>query len=179
MSDTNTPTALTASAPMPALGRALITTFGLGHMRPASGTWGSMPPAVMAGAMAINGQIGTPMAYAALVVLMVLFSLACLRFGHQAEATFGKKDPGQVVADETAGMALTLLALPVWWTSDPSRLLAYIAGAFVLFRLFDILKLPPAHGLQRLPGGAGILIDDLIAGIHAALVLVAVAFFVR
>jgi phosphatidylglycerophosphatase A len=96
----------------------------------------------------------------------------------------GKKDPGQVVADEIAGQALTLLALP-WaiadgWAGSPTlpegvTPMVFNIGlavvGFLLFRIFDILKPPPANGLQRLGGGMGILVDDLIAGVMAAAVL--------
>jgi phosphatidylglycerophosphatase A len=159
--------------------RAMVTTFGLGFMRPASGTWGSLPPAALAAGMVISGQAGAWYYYVLLIVIAVLFSLACVKFGDAAEAEFGKKDPGKVVADETAGMAITLLALPVWWVSDVNRLLVYVGAAFVLFRIADIIKAPPARGLQRLRGGWGILVDDLIAGVQAAAVLVAAAYLWR
>ena len=111
--------------------------------------------------------------------ITILFSIACVRFGHQAEQTFGKKDPSQAVADETAGMALTLLLLPTWWADDQRTLLAYTAGAFVLFRLADILKLPPANQLQSIGGGWGILLDDLAAALQAGAVLIAGAWVLK
>lgn len=157
----------------------MVTTFGLGFMRPASGTWGSLPPAALAAGMVMSGQAGGWLYYTAMVVITVLFSLACVKFGGVAEAEFGKKDPGKVVADETAGMAVTLLALPTWWVTDANRLLVYVGAAFVLFRVADIIKAPPARGLQRLTGGWGILIDDLIAGVQAGVLLVVFAYLWR
>ena len=105
-----------------------------------------------------------------LALLIVIFSWSCLADGDAAETTFGRKDPSAVVADEVAGMALTMLALP--WRPMPEGLLYNIgvaATAFFAFRIFDIVKPPPANGLQRLGGGLGILIDDLIAGVYALL----------
>lgn len=160
-----------------------VTAGGLGFLRPASGTWGSLPPAVVAALLAVFGAPGWQIDLV-LVLLLGIGVVACLRFGRSAEAIMGKKDPGQVVADEIAGQALTLLALP-WaiadgWAGSPTlpvdiTPMAFNIGlavvGFLLFRIFDILKPPPANGLQRLGGGMGILVDDLIAGAMAAAVL--------
>lgn len=159
------------------VGRTLITTFGLGYMRPASGTWGSLPPCVAAAVLVvIGGRFGFGSGSIGWYVLQVFFALyfswVCVKFGDGAEAEFGKKDPGQVVADETAGMALTLLFIPfAWIPPDPVSILVVLGVAFILFRVADILKLPPANGLQRLKGGWGILVDDLAAGVQAGVVL--------
>lgn len=155
-----------------------ITTFGLGHMRPASGTWGSMPTVVLAFVLIYVGfgPRTAPVIYnAALIAWCIAFSLACLVQGEAAEARFGKKDPSQAVADETAGQAIALLFLPASTQSSCAAVCVTLAGAFIAFRVFDILKLWPARGLQRLKGGAGILIDDLIAGVQALLVVQIVA----
>jgi phosphatidylglycerophosphatase A len=99
--------------------------------------------------------------------------------GDAAERRFGKKDPGSVVADEVAGQSLALMWLP--WSipnsgSGNARIIATCAIAFFAFRLFDIIKPPPARGWQRFPGGLGILIDDIVAGFYA---LVATQILVR
>jgi phosphatidylglycerophosphatase A len=71
----------------------------------------------------------------------------------------GLKDPGAVVIDEAAGIMVTLLGVPFgWWAA---------AGAFFLFRVMDVLKPPPAARAEHLPGGWGIMTDDLIAGLYA------------
>jgi phosphatidylglycerophosphatase A len=75
-----------------------------------------------------------------------------------------RKDPGVVVVDEVLGQWIALAgAHPLGWK-------AYLA-AFVLFRLFDIWKPPPVRQLEALPEGLGIVSDDIMAGIYAALVL--------
>jgi phosphatidylglycerophosphatase A len=157
----------------------LVTTFGLGRLRPAPGTWGSLPPVLLAGLMLILGMgparhgSGVSWGWAGwlgyhgvLLAVLAVFSVACLAFGDAAEAAFGKKDPGSVCADETAGGCIPLMLLPPaamaeeWahWT---------LLLAFLSFRMFDILKLPPAGKLQKQPGGVGILVDDLVAGVQA------------
>jgi phosphatidylglycerophosphatase A len=115
---------------------------------------------------------------AALALLGAAFAIGCVRFGAAAERVYGKKDPGRVVADEVAGQSLTLLFLP-WPAGAAGRAALIAAIAFLFFRICDIAKPWPAHRLQRLTGGWGILIDDLVAGVYAALatqVVVRIAF---
>ncbi|MBX3388419.1 MAG: phosphatidylglycerophosphatase A [Phycisphaeraceae bacterium] len=155
-----------------------ITTFGLGHMRPASGTWGSLPTVVLAGGLIYFGcgPAQSPVIFnAALIAWCIIFSMGCLIQGVAAEAKFGKKDPSQAVADETAGQAIACLFLPAAIEQSTFTALLALSGAFLAFRIFDILKIWPARGLQRLPGGAGILVDDLVAGVQALLVVQLIA----
>ena len=162
---------------MQRLRAAFLTVGGLGHAPIASGTFGSLPPVCLAFLLVQFGQQGLVLELS-MILLAIIFSIACLRFGRESEELFGRKDPGQVVADEVAGQALALLWLP--WASPESpgalaRNLSIAVAAFLMFRFFDIIKPPPARGLQRLGGGLGILIDDLIAG-AMALVVVQVIF---
>jgi phosphatidylglycerophosphatase A len=155
----------------------LITLFGLGHLRPAPGTWGSLPPIVIAlvlfaaGLSPISDHPSGPAAY--WLVVLAVFALscaACIVDGDRAEARWGK-DPSNSVADESAGQCLPLLALPLAADADWWRVTVTLFWAFILFRLMDIVKPWPARGLQRIPAGWGILIDDLIAGVYAAVAL--------
>jgi phosphatidylglycerophosphatase A len=150
--------------------RALLTVFGLGLLRPAPGTWGSLPAAGAALALACLA-LPAWMITAIVALLGLLFAVACLRFGGAGEAIFGRKDPSQIVADEMAGQAIPLLFLPWRLDGDGLGWNALLAlTAFVSFRVFDIAKPPPIRGLQRIPGGLGILIDDLLAGLFALVV---------
>ena len=87
----------------------------------------------------------------------------------RVEAISETKDPGKVVIDEVAGQMLALIAVPMdveqWWA---------IVLAFLLFRFFDIVKPYPARRLESLHGGLGIMADDLVAGVYAAIVVAAV-----
>jgi phosphatidylglycerophosphatase A len=155
-------------------GFALVTTFGLGYMRPAPGTWGSMPPVLLAGALlaAGTGPREMPWLYNSVMAgVAVAFSLACVTMGDHAEARFLRKDPSNVVADETAGQAIALLALPGCGVLTGPRAAITLLAAFLAFRLMDILKPPPARGIQRMPGGWGILLDDLVAGVYALVIV--------
>jgi phosphatidylglycerophosphatase A len=136
-------------------------------MRPAPGTWGSLPPVVVACALAWGGAPNWSID-GALMIFALAGTMACLRYGDRGEAIFGKKDPGAVVADEVAGQAITLLLLP--WDGTMRQTLIMGAIGFFAFRIADIVKPWPARGLQRFEGGLGILIDDLIAGVYALIV---------
>ena len=100
-----------------------------------------------------------PFSPGALIAFFVVVTVVGTWAAHHAERTLGAKDPGVIVIDEVAGMTLSVLAFPL----TP----AVLAAAFVLFRVFDIVKPFPARVSQRLPGGAGVMLDDLIAGLYA------------
>jgi len=158
------------------------TAGGLGHMWPASGTWGSLPPALLMVGMAWTPAPGWVHMLVQLV-LAVLASIACVRVGDRVEQVAGRKDPGVVVIDEVAGMALTLVlsllgvalssgGIARLGESMPLTLpLAVAAGGFFWFRVMDVIKPPPARRLQAVPGGLGVLIDDLVVAPNAALAL--------
>jgi phosphatidylglycerophosphatase A len=77
----------------------------------------------------------------------------------RAERIFERRDDGRITVDEVAGMLISLVALPV----RPE----VAVTAFFLFRIFDIVKPPPARACERLPGGVGVMADDVVAGIYA------------
>ena len=87
----------------------------------------------------------------------------------EAEKKLGH-DAHPIVADEVAGMMITMCGVPAFGPGHPSHALALAAG-FVLFRIFDIWKPPPVNQAQALPGGIGVVTDDVLAGIYANLVL--------
>lgn len=151
-----------------------ITVFGLGHLRPAPGTWGSLPPVMIAAVLALAGCLpGSPNAwvfFTTISVVCLLFCWGCVAQGDEAEARYGK-DPSAAVADEVAGQCVTLLGLPATFLTSPGRIAAGLAAAFLFFRLCDIIKPPPARGIQKVPAGWGILLDDLVAGVYAAMLL--------
>lgn len=148
----------------------LMTCFGTGLLRPASGTWGSMPAAALAWAMLL---LGAPQAVyiGVLALWFVMFCVSCVVFGEWAEAKFGKKDAGQIVADEAAGQCFPLVFLASIGLSGFWDITFVVGAAFVLFRTFDVIKPPPANAMQKLHAGWGVLVDDLFAGLYAAITL--------
>lgn len=157
---------------------ALVTTFGLGRLRPAPGTWGSLPPVVLAGLLIALGWAPegaglwpSVVYHAVLALVLLVFGFACIAAGDAAEARFNRKDPSEVVADETAGMCLPLMFLPATAIASPALAVFTLVYAFVAFRVMDIFKPFPARQLQSVPGGWGILLDDLVAGVYAAVLV--------
>jgi phosphatidylglycerophosphatase A len=104
-----------------------------------------------------------------MLILAAAATLLCGLLGGKAEADFGRKDPGQVTLDEWAGQAVALCWLPLG--AGPWGWVIPAGAAFVAFRFFDIIKPPPIRRLEKLPGGWGIVADDLLAGVYANLAL--------
>ena len=148
------------------------TCFGLGWLPGAPGTWGSLPVAIIFGLMC---HFHTSAAVTSIVMaaLVVAGSVVCVKFAPTTIAATGKNDPGEVVADEFAGQALTFLVSP-WLAIEAAcrgQLWAVAVFGFVLFRIFDIAKPWPIRKLEKFPAGWGILADDLLAGVYAGAVL--------
>jgi phosphatidylglycerophosphatase A len=137
----------------------LATWFGAGRLPKAPGTWGSL--AALPVAWLIAGTLGAAgLLLAALTVFFIGWWAAA-----RVERANGIKDDGSIVVDEVAGQWLTLVAAPL-------HPIAYGLG-FLLFRFFDITKPWPASWADRhLSSGFGVMVDDVIAGIYAAIVLV-------
>ena len=132
-----------------------FATLGpVGYASFAPGTLATAIPGIPAAWMLAQ----TPLWFylAAIVLIAVAGSVAA----SEAERHFGREDPGEVVVDELAGFLVTMIGLP----HTPVALLL----GFLAFRLFDIWKPWPVHDLEeRIPGGAGIVVDDLAAGVYA------------
>jgi phosphatidylglycerophosphatase A len=143
--------------------KLLTSSFGLGFLPVAPGTWGSLAPAVIY--MAAGILIGPRTAIASMAVLLILGCVVTVMCSPKVIALTGSKDPGQIVSDEVAGQALTLLL--VQWLMPTAEFCIAAAAGFGLFRLFDIIKPWPCRRLENLPAGWGILADDLAAGIWA------------
>jgi phosphatidylglycerophosphatase A len=138
---------------------AVATFFGAGFGKPGPGTWGSVAAVLLWAAYA---RLAHPSPHTLLLTLLSGIALS-IALGVPAAAIAaresGRHDPGFVVIDEVAGQWIALLLSPPGWRSA--------LAALVLFRLFDIVKPPPARQLERLPAGWGIVFDDVAAGLYA------------
>jgi len=152
--------------------RLLTSCFGLGRLPLAPGTWGSLPVVVIFGLMC-QFHLSGPSILIVMAALVLAGSVICVKFAPAAIAATGKNDPGEVVADELAGQAITFLVIPLLGpeTLSSGQIWLITAGGFLLFRLFDIAKPCPIRRLEKLPEGWGVLADDLMAGVYAAIVL--------
>jgi phosphatidylglycerophosphatase A len=158
------------------LAARLVASAGyLGYLPPAPGTWGSAAGCLIYfllvvhggpwGAVVLHGRHGTyPLPLIALAAIVgVWISGFGLWAADEVSRATGVADPQYVVIDEVSGQLLTytLAFAPANWK--------YLLAGFILFRVFDIWKPFPARQAESLPGGWGIMADDWVAGIYAAL----------
>jgi phosphatidylglycerophosphatase A len=131
------------------------TFFSAGYFPVAPGTFASLIT------LAIIWFLIPPLFYILLPVGIGLLFLS-VWLATRGEEFFGK-DGSPIVIDEVAGMVISLVFV--------SKDVRSFAGAFLLFRLFDIIKPPPARSMEKLKGGWGVTLDDVIAGIYTNLSL--------
>jgi phosphatidylglycerophosphatase A len=141
----------------------IATFFGIGFLRPGSGTWASLATAALwwtGAGLLLQGSMQS--LYATLIACGVL--IAGIPASSIVARESGVHDPGHVVIDEVAGQLIALIAVPLRWQ--------YVLASFILFRGFDIVKQPPPiRQLEKLPGGSGIMLDDVGAGIYANVIM--------
>lgn len=141
----------------------VATWFGCGLMRPAPGTWGTIGALPFAIILLLVG--GLPALLAGLVIVCAAGYWA----SRQMEEMTGDHDASYIVVDEVAGMFIALIPAGL----DP----VMIALAFVLFRFFDIVKPWPVSWLDKnMPGAEGVMLDDIMAGIYTAIVMIGVHY---
>jgi phosphatidylglycerophosphatase A len=171
----------TPRVPFPA--RLIGTGLFSGYIPFASGTWGTLVGlAICLVPGATRPAVLTPLILAGFFAGVYSAGKIAAAEGHALTASAAKAkeifqhgehvypDPSIVVIDEIVGMWISLLFLPPTWT--------VFAVAFIAFRAFDILKPPPVRQLERIPGGWGIMLDDVMAGIYANLLVRAVVLFI-
>jgi len=154
-------TGTTAAPPRPAGARewtahVLSVWFGCGHVPVAPGTAGTL------GAIPLYLLV-RPLGLAAVAATALVVTLVGLWASGIVERRLGTKDPQIVCIDEVAGVFVTWLAAPPTWKG-------LIVGV-VLFRIFDQWKPWPARAAERLGGGAGVMLDDVVAGVWGAALL--------
>ncbi len=155
------------------LARAVATFGGLGDKLPAPGTTvGSLPPAILW--LGICSFLSTSSARIVLTAAgLVLFSIVGIWSSEIEAGRRGEGDPRPIVIDEAAGQWLTyLVALPFVPLLSSIHLAIFAAAGFFLFRFFDVVKVWPIKAFEKLPGGIGIVADDLAAGYFAAACLI-------
>ena len=152
-----------------------VTTFGVGYLPLAPGTYGSAVGVLIYLIFAsIEGRANfyssqnnwadaqiTAWIHAVNLILFLLFCLLGIWAANRAVKIFQNKDPQQAVVDEVIGQLITFLFVPfdLSWR--------FVFAGFILFRLFDIWKPYPIDSLQNLPAGIGVCADDILAGVYA------------
>jgi len=138
------------------IAKIIATFFYVGLIPVGPGTFGTLAAIPLFYALSFTSLY----LYLTITVLIVLISVWASTV---AEEIFNKTDPGQVVADEVSGFLVTMILVP------PT--ISNIFLGFLLFRFFDITKPYPVRKFEKLPGGWGIVIDDVAAGVYACITL--------
>ncbi|MCC6461343.1 MAG: phosphatidylglycerophosphatase A [Saprospiraceae bacterium] len=139
--------------------KLLLSGFGAGWLPIAPGTWGAAVAALAAWPLALLAP-----AHATLVLTVLIISCTWIgaRGSHLLANEWGE-DPKQTVIDEMVGMWITILGFPLHWP--------ILLAGFLLFRIFDILKPFGVRRLEDIGGGWGVMLDDVMAGVYANLLL--------
>jgi len=135
------------------LARAIATAGGLGYAPVAPGTVASLPPALAVWWLAPSEL--------ALLSAATLVTLVGIWASDREARRLGQKDPRCIVIDEVAGMLVACCWNPRGWP--------WVLALFLLFRVFDVWKPLGINQLQALPGGLGVVVDDVLAGVYASL----------
>lgn len=180
---------MTKTAPVPSAGAgspaarrgpgvALATGFGLGYAPVAPGTAGSLAAVVLFG-LVDYGLAGPLLSFTYLLVLVVL-GLVGVWSTENALPHWTSTDPRPIVIDEIVGQWLTyggVVAAGVFGLGgeEAAGWKSLLAG-FILFRAFDVVKPFPVRRSERLPGAAGVVVDDVLAGLYAGTGLLVLAW---
>ena len=156
------------------LDKLIVTVCGAGLMRPAPGTWGSLAEIPLAYALHVAG--GFPLLFVA--------TLAAFALGWWATRVYTaggqNPDPSEVVIDELVGqwIALWPLSAGLWHAGVAPHIFPYPGwiGGFLMFRLFDIWKPGPVGWADRRHGALGVMLDDVFAGLMAAMAVSIAAY---
>ena len=153
--------------------RLIATGFGLGYLRPASGTWASAATILLGYALHRIGHF--PLVALATVAAILAGFWSVRRW----TAGMADKDRSEIVIDEVTGQLIALCATSAgfWFAGLPSDVVPWpgLAAPFVFFRLFDIWKPGPVGRADARPDAAGVMLDDLWAGLMAAAATVVAA----
>lgn len=158
--------------PFPLFPRLIATSFGAGYLPVAPGTWGALVAIVLW--LPLYIWAAPRVIFWVTLAATISYAIIGTWASTEAEKYWGK-DPVAACADETVGQWLSLLplsggmAICPWWE---------ILVSLALFRFFDIFKPLGIRKMEDLPGGVGMMADDLLAGVYSVLILVALNYFI-
>jgi len=135
--------------------KIIASFFGLGFLPAIPGTFGSLA------GLLIYWLVKDNTVYYS-VTIIIIFIIGCF-FSGKAERLYKKPDPGVIVIDEVCGMLVALFLIP-------HRIILVVSG-FVIFRLFDIIKFPPAQLIEKRGGAIGIMGDDILSAVYTNAIL--------
>ncbi|MCB0402972.1 MAG: phosphatidylglycerophosphatase A [Flavobacteriales bacterium] len=148
--------------------KAFVTVFGSGYSPVAPGTCGALVACGMLWLFEkydILSTTSTPLIFIGSIVVITIMGIIAT---NKLEAEWGE-DPSKVVVDELIGMWITMLFIPLTWTT--------LLIGFILFRFFDIVKPLGIRKMEDLGGGIGVMADDMLAGIYANICMIIIIRF--
>src|SRR5258708_1104832 len=143
--------------------KLISTSLGIGYIGKGAGTAAAVPFCICCSIPLVSGYQLIPS-----LIITIVITLIGIWSSNVVSKIWGK-DPGKVVIDEVAGMCISLLFVPVT--------IKYVLSALILFRFFDIAKPLYIKRMEKLPGGWGIMLDDILAGIYANVILQTILWF--
>lgn len=148
----------------------IATGFGAGFSPMAPGTAGAIVAVVIWWAL----SLALPFAWMVWLtaLLIAVFTFLGIRAANAAETVWGK-DPSRVVVDEMVGVWIPMLAVP-----EGEAQWGFILASFALFRLFDIWKPLGIRRMERFPGGVGVMMDDILAGVYSLAILIVARWWI-
>jgi len=159
------------TGPADALAFVIATGGGAGMIPFAPGTFGSLVGLAVFYALFAQLRAMPHLLQSGLLAASVILSAAGIWAGARAERIFSRKDAGQIVIDEVAGQLISFSLVAPYLVAAASRPSLMMVIGFLLFRAFDIFKPYPIRRLEALGGGLGVMADDILAGIYAAILL--------
>lgn len=148
-----------------------ISTCGVGLIPFAPGTFGALLGLAIFYGLFVICKTSPQYFQASIIVVSMLISALGIWASNYGEKIFGEKDAQRIVVDEVAGQLISFILIAPLLVAELSQPTVVMIAGFLLFRAFDIFKPYPIKQLQDLPAGLGVMFDDLIAGIYAAVVL--------
>jgi len=149
--------------------KLLVSVFGVGYCPWAPGTCGSAVVAALFMATAMLAD-SDALVVGLLVSGIIYGAVVTVVCGKKAIACYGD-DPGVIVSDEVCGQAVTYLWLWQWTDWPNQQIIIFALAGLALFRIFDIIKPPPVNLLDRINNAWGVLLDDVMAGVYANIML--------
>ena len=140
----------------------IATGFGTGYLPIGPGSWGTLPGVLLCWLM-------QPLPILLYVFTLLGLAAIGIHIASEVEPSFGKKDPGAIVIDEIVAFPITMFLIPL---SGGTLVLGFFFN-----RLMDTIKIWPCDPLQKLPGGWGIVLDDLVAGVYSCLIMHLIVYY--
>lgn len=170
--------ALKINGPLDALAFFIATGFGAGLIPFAPGTFGSLVGLLIASGLIHVFSSDVILLQNSLIVAGLVLAMIGVWSGTRAERIFDRKDAGQIVIDEVCGQVISFVFIAPYLARLGSQWRWWMIAGFALFRFFDIFKPYPLNSLQQLTGGIGVMMDDVIAGIYAAIIMSLALMFI-